>query len=208
MNHSVINRIEGQHEITTSFTIFKYFHTKRHLEIEFFFLPSHMLAPRNKPVSKHSHLHAGVKKTHKKTPVNNYAASILNVTIIRGTCTSESPLSDFAGRMNNSAYVWGWGWGVGGGGWVEGGVGRVVGWCWALRPSVSPPRQGQWGLLLGDAKAARYLRRGVPTSCATADVRDNEALCLAEERGHFLRELTGLYWHLGRWRKTRCTAGS
>lgn len=92
--------------------------------------------------------------------------------------------------MNNSAYVRGWGWRV------EGGVGRVVGWCRALSgttPSVSPPRQGQRGLLLGDAKAARSLRRGVPTSCATADVRDNEALCLAEERGHFLRELMGLY---------------
>lgn len=78
----------------------------------------------------------------------------------------------------------------GGGGLVEGGVGRVVGWCWALNgttPSVSPPRQGQWGLLLGDAKAARSVRRGVPTSCATADARDNEALCLAEERGRILR---------------------
>lgn len=85
----------------------------------------------------------------------------------------------------------------------EGGGGELKGvsagwwvWCWALSgtaPSVSPPRQGQRGLLLGDAKAARSLRRGVPTSCATADVRDNEALCLAEERGHFLRELMGLY---------------
>lgn len=78
----------------------------------------------------------------------------------------------------------------------EGVVGLVVGWCRALSgttPSVSPPRQGQWGLLLGDAKAAHSLHRGVPTSCATADVRDNEALCLAKECGHFLRELMGLY---------------
>lgn len=84
----------------------------------------------------------------------------------------------------------------GGGGGFEGDAGRVVGWCRALSrttPSVSPPRQGQRGLLLGDAKAAHSLRRGVPTSCATADVRDNEALCLVEERGHFLRELMGLY---------------
>lgn len=78
----------------------------------------------------------------------------------------------------------------------EGVVGLVVGWCRALSgttPSVSPPRQGQRGLLLGDAKAAHSLHRGVPTSCATADVRDNEALCLAKECGHFLRELMGLY---------------
>lgn len=90
--------------------------------------------------------------------------------------------------------------GVGGGRRVEGGVDRALGWCWALSettPSVSPPRQGQRGLLLGDAKAACSLHRGVPTSCATADTRDNEALCLAEEHGLFLRELIQLILTLG-----------
>lgn len=72
----------------------------RHIELELF-VPSNILVPRNKPISKHSHLHEGGGKN----PVSNYAASILNATIIRRTCTSKGPLSDFAGHMNNSAYV-------------------------------------------------------------------------------------------------------
>lgn len=114
MHLSVINRIVGQHEITTSFTMSTHFHTKRHLEMELF-LPSHILAPRNKPISKHSHLHEGGKKID-----SNYAASILNATIIHRTCTSKGPLSDFAGHMNNSAYVWGWEVGVGVAGELKG----------------------------------------------------------------------------------------
>lgn len=100
MYHSVINEIEGQHEIATSFAMSQHFHTKRHIELELF-VPSNILVPCNKPISKHSHLHEGGGKN----PVSNYAASILNATIIRRTCTSKGPLSDFAGHMNNSAYV-------------------------------------------------------------------------------------------------------
>lgn len=79
---------------------------------------------------------------------------------------------------------------------VEGCVGRVVGWCWALSgttPSVSPPRQGQRDSSWVMPKQLLSSIRGAPASCAAADGRDNEAQCLDEEHGRFLRESAGLY---------------
>lgn len=76
-----------------------------------------------------------------------------------------------------------------------------AGWRRALSgaaPSVSPASAGPAGTPLGRCQGsslARSLARsagGVPTSCAAADAGDNEALCVAAERGHLLGELMGV----------------
>lgn len=95
MYHSIMNRIEVTHETTISFR------KSQHLEVELFTAWHLITSP-----SQNMHICMSGKKRG-----SNYAAPILNATIIRRTCTSKGPLSDFAGHMNNSAYVWGWvGW--------------------------------------------------------------------------------------------------
>lgn len=91
MHRSIMIRIEGQYEITTSFTVSQHFHTKRHLEVELF-SPFHILAH---PTSSSENTH--ICMSREKKHASNYAASVLNATVIRRTCTSKGPLSDFAG---------------------------------------------------------------------------------------------------------------
>lgn len=78
------------------------------------------------------------------------------------------------------------------------GVGRVApGFKWGR--TICFPRLGRasgdssWTMPRQLAPSAG----GVPTSCAAADAGDNEALCVAAERGHLLGELMGVLLTLG-----------
>lgn len=98
----IVNRIKGQHEITT-LTMSEQLHMERHSEfVSGFPHPSTLQQAHLKRLTSASVQEGGGVGGR---GVSNYAASILDTTVIHRTCTSKGPLSDFAGHMNNSAYV-------------------------------------------------------------------------------------------------------